>query len=46
MPDDLLGMTNPIESINHQSVPENAKTVSVKPLIEYFYLEDKRQAIL
>ena len=44
--DDLPGTTNPVESINRQSVPGNAKTVSLKPLIEHFYLEDKRHAIL
>ena len=44
--DDLPGTTNPVESINRQSVPGNAKAVSLKPLIEHFYLEDKRHAIL
>ena len=43
---DLPGTTNAVESINRQSVPQNAKSVSLKPLIEHFYLEDKRQAIL
>ena len=44
--DDLPGTTNPVESINQQNVPGNAKAVSLKPLIEHFYLEDKRHAIL
>ena len=44
--DDLPDTTNAVESINRQSVPQNAKLVSLKPLIEHFYLEDKRQAIL
>ena len=44
--DDLPGMTNPVESINLQSVPENVKSVSLRPLIEHFYLEDKRHAIM
>jgi len=39
-------MTNAVESINRQSVLQNAKLVSLKPLIERFYLENKRQAIL
>ena len=43
--DELPGTTNPVESINRQSVPGNVKAVSLKPLIEHFYLEDKRQAI-
>lgn len=44
--DDLPGTTNPVESINRQSIPQNAKSVSLKPLVEHFYLEDKRQAIM
>ena len=44
--DDLPGTTNPVESINLQSVPENVKSVSLRPLIEHFYLEDKRRAIM
>ena len=44
--DDLPGTTNPVESINRQNVPGNAETVSLKPMVEHFYLEDKRQAIL
>jgi len=35
-----------VESINRQSVPQNHKTVSLKPLVEHIYLEDRRQAIL
>ena len=35
-----------MESINRQSVPQNQKSVSLKPLVEHIYLEDKRQAIL
>ena len=38
--------TNAVELINRQSVPQNAKLVFLKPLIEHFYLEDKRQSIL
>ena len=41
--DDLPATTNPVESINRQSIPSNVKQVS---LIEHLYLEDKRQAIL
>ena len=44
--EDLPGTTNPVESINRQSVPENQKLVSLKPLVEHVYLEDRRQAIL
>jgi len=44
--DDLPGTTNPVESINRQSIPENMKSVSLKPLVEHIYLEDRRQAIL
>ena len=44
--EDLPGTTNPVESINRQSIPENQKLVSLKPLIEHIYLEDRRQAIL
>ena len=44
--DDLPGTTNPVESINRQSVPDNVKSVSLRPLIEHFYLEDKRHAIM
>ena len=43
--DELPEMTNPVEPINRQSIPGNVKAVSLKPLIEHFYLEDKRQAI-
>ena len=44
--DDLPGTTNPVESINRQSVPENQKLVSLKPLVEHVNLEDRRKAIL
>ena len=44
--DDLPATTNPVESINRKSIPSNVKQVSLKPLIEHLYLEDKRQAIL
>jgi len=44
--DDLPATTNPVESINRQSIPQNAKQVSAKPLIEYVCLEDRQQAIL
>ena len=39
------GTTNPVESINRQSVPGNVKAESLRPVIEHFYLEDKRQVI-
>ena len=42
--DDWPGTTNPVASIN--SIPLNMKLVSLKPLIEHIYLEDRRQAIL
>lgn len=36
-------LTNPVESIDRQSIyPTNTKLVSLKPLIEHFYLEDKK----
>ena len=35
-----------MESINRQSILENQKLISLKPLIEHIYLEDRRQAIL
>ena len=41
----MKGTTNAVKLINRQSVPQNAKLVSLKPLIEHFYLEDKRQVI-
>ena len=44
--DDLPGTTNPVELINRQSIPENVKSVSLKPLVEHIYLEDKRHAVL
>ena len=42
----LPGSTNLMELINHQSIPENQKLVSLKPLVEHIYLEDRRQAVL
>jgi len=44
--DELPGTNNPVESINKQSTPSNVKSVSLKPLLEHFYLEDRRQAVL
>ena len=44
--DELPGTNNPVESINRQSTPENVKSVSLRPLIEHIYLEDRRQATL
>ena len=44
--EDLPGTTNPVESINRQSIPQNVKSVSLKPLVEHMYLEDRRHAIL
>lgn len=35
---DLPGTNNPVESINCQSVPENIKSISLRSLIEQFYL--------
>jgi len=35
-----------VESINRQSIPENLKSVSLKPLVEHIYLEDRRHAVL
>ena len=43
---DLPSTTNPVESINRQSIPQNQKAVSLKPLVEHIFLEDRRQAIL
>ena len=43
---ELPGTNNPVESINRQSTPENVKSVSLRPLIEHIYLEDRRQATL
>ena len=34
-----LTPTTHVESINRQSVPDNAKSISLRPLIEHFYLE-------
>ena len=44
--DKLPGTTNPVESINRQSIPDGAKLISLKPLVEHIYLEDKRRAVL
>lgn len=44
--DELPGSNNPVESINRQRVPKNAKLVSLKPLNEHIYLEDRRDAAL
>jgi len=44
--DQLPGTNNPVESINRQSTPDNTKSVSLRPLIEHIYLEDRRQATL
>ena len=44
--EDLPRTTNPVESINRQNIPENVKSVSLKPLVEHIYLEDKRHAVL
>ena len=44
--DELPDSNSPVESINRQSVPENANLVSLKSLIEYIYLEDRRHAAL
>ena len=44
--DKLPGTTNPVESINRQSIPDGTKLISLKPLVEHIDLEDKRQAIL
>ena len=42
----LVPLTHAVESINRQSIPNGTKLISLKPLVEYIYLEDKRQAIL
>lgn len=44
--DELPGTNNPVESINRQSVPDNLKSVSLRPLVEHVYMEDRRQATL
>ena len=44
--DDHLGATNPVESNNQQSIPQNAKSISLKPFVEHFYLEDKQLVIM
>lgn len=33
--DDLPGTTNPVESINHQSIPQNLRSISLKPLVKH-----------
>ena len=38
--DKLPGSNNPVESIDRQSILDNAKFISLRPLIEHFYLED------
>jgi len=44
--DVLPGTNNPVESVNSQSIPSNTKSVSLQPLVEHIYLEDRRQACL
>lgn len=44
--EELPSTNNPVESINRQSMPNNVKSVSLKPLLEHFYLEDHQQAAL
>ena len=44
--DELPGTNNPVESINRQSTPDNVKSVSLRPSVEHFYLEDRHQAVL
>ena len=44
--DKLPGTTNPVKSINQQNIPDGTKLISLKPLVEHIYLEDKCQAIL
>ena len=44
--EELPATNNPVESINRQSTPDNVKSVSLRPLVEHFYLEDHRQAVL
>ena len=44
--EELPATNNPVESINRQSTPDNVKSVSLRPLLEHFYLEDRRQAVL
>ena len=41
-----LTINNPVESINRQSTPDNVKSVSLRPLVEHFYLEDRQQIVL
>jgi len=42
--DEFLGTKNPVKSINQQSTLDNIKSISLRPLIEHIYLEDRRQA--
>ena len=44
--EELPATNNPVESINRQSTMDNVKSVSLRPLVEHFYLEDRRQAVL
>ena len=44
--DDLPGTTNPVELINCQSIPQNLRSISLKPLVKHIYLEDRRHATL
>ena len=44
--DDLPGTTNPVESINRQSIPQNLTFICLKPLVEHIYLNDRRHATL
>ena len=44
--EELPATNNPVESINRQSTMDNVKSVSLWPLVEHFYLEDRRQAVL
>ena len=44
--EELPATNNPVESINRQNTPDNVKSVSLRPLVEHFYLEDRQQAVL
>jgi len=44
--DELPGTNNPVESINRQSMPYIVKFISLRPLVEHFYLDDHRQVVL
>lgn len=39
--EELPASNNPVESINRQSTPDNVKSISLRPLVEHFYLEDR-----